>query len=895
MRAGEGVTLPLSLVFGAPAAPALSIQPEGDVPQTVPPPAAAGTAGDIPPGDIHELTIGPRGVLGAEFDAREFARVLRYAGGYSLVWRPFGASGPVARQQIRIEGFKDAIIVTDFGKITVELAYDTAPANVENFLELARTDFYHNLNFHRIVPDYVLSGGCPVGDGSGQRRDGKLIPAELTEETFDVGTVAMSHLPDDVNSGSCQLFICLAAAPELQGRYTVLGRARDSRSLQTLRAISDIAIDRNYRPLRTVFIRSVNLVDRDPRSAPSTGEPIALPQSRRATIPESTRRSLRSTDPSPQARNLQRRAEPDVSEDGPFPTPSFRSESPDTSQSNPRALLDNTEQNRRSPARLQPSAPRSERSARPRDLSAPPADISASSKNGAANAAPTARQSPVIPEMRPVTPPLSRTPPPRPRLSDPPPSPIQAKTTPPAQKNAARNAAPAVTDAQPAPAPRTVQSPDVDAAITSRPSASPARPEASAPRPIPAPPMRAVSTQPANRARSSAAINAPPATQPANDPARSKPASSRPAAARTSSPAPTARAANANPASRAVQTKATQSPAPQPAATQPARATAPSASTRDHAPSVISTAVREPGPLATGFRARRDDLEASPPAAAAETTRPALSSGAATSMIRMIPMTPASAAARPTAAGARAIPPALEGPPSALRTVRSVARSMNSEDTRLPTTSGGVQALPGAQPPARWREGSELRPAAATPPRAGTLGRAPSIARALTPTSKPVEPVSSTTPQIVNLPPVTTRPAFPVVRMPPISKTSARPALALAPLTPAAAQAQFRANRAPILASSRLSGTQSLAMRSPALPMPLPLPAPAPAPTSRPAENLPAMLPLGPPPPPNPVEIPPRRVSMASHPRTPPLPGGDHRAATRTRDMTPIKSRPSSR
>lgn len=299
MRAGEGVTLPMALVLGTPSAPALTIQAEDANPEPVIPPAASSSLGDI-----HELTIGPRGVLGAEFDAREYARTLRYPGGYTLAWRPFGTTGPVARVPLRIEGLKDAIIVTDFGKITVRLNYDTAPTNVENFLELSRAGFYQNLTFHRIVPEYMISGGCPAGDGSGRRPDGKLIPAELTNEPFDIGTVAMSHLPDDVDTASCQFFIMLAPAPELQGRYTVLGQARDNRSLQTLRAISDVPVGRNYRPLRTVFVRSINLVDREPRSANWFEPAVTLPPTRRGNVPDNVRRSLQQNEerlPAPDA------------------------------------------------------------------------------------------------------------------------------------------------------------------------------------------------------------------------------------------------------------------------------------------------------------------------------------------------------------------------------------------------------------------------------------------------------------------------------------------------------------------------------------------------------------------------------------------------------------------
>lgn len=288
IESADGYALPVPLLFGSPTRPTLTVQLEGEVPQRVLPPALPGSAGQV-----HELTLAPRGMIGTELDLREYCRDLRYPGAYTVVWRPFGRDGPLARLLLRIESTKDAVIVTDHGKITIRLSGETAPQNVKNFLELVRSGFYRNLTLHRVVPEFVVSGGCPNGDGSGARKDGRTVAAELTDAPFDVGTVAMAHLPNQPDSASCQFFMCLGRYPELDRHYTIIGRATDPASLATLRAISDAPIDRDYRPLRTIFIRSINLVDSDRISAlDDDTQRVQLPPSRRKSLSPDSLSSL---------------------------------------------------------------------------------------------------------------------------------------------------------------------------------------------------------------------------------------------------------------------------------------------------------------------------------------------------------------------------------------------------------------------------------------------------------------------------------------------------------------------------------------------------------------------------------------------------------------------------
>lgn len=254
----DPVALPAGLLFGTREQPALTIAYEQESPVPVLPPEGLNTAATA------RLTLAPRTALGTAIDLRALHRPLRYAGEHRIQWRPFGDAGPSASASLRIEPRKLAILVTDYGKITFQLAYDTAPRNVENFLSLVRQRFYDGLVFHRIIPQFIIQGGSPDGTSTGVRADGVLVPAEFNDTPFVAGTLAMARKPSDPHSASCQFFISLARNPELDGQYTVIGQASDEESLRTLRQLAELPTDADGRPLRPVVIRFLTLVDAEP-------------------------------------------------------------------------------------------------------------------------------------------------------------------------------------------------------------------------------------------------------------------------------------------------------------------------------------------------------------------------------------------------------------------------------------------------------------------------------------------------------------------------------------------------------------------------------------------------------------------------------------------------------
>jgi cyclophilin family peptidyl-prolyl cis-trans isomerase len=114
------------------------------------------------------------------------------------------------------------------GTITIELYPDVAPNTVANFEKLANSGFYNGLNFHRVVPDFVVQGGDPNGDGTGG--PGYKIKAEFSERKHLTGTLAMARA-QDVDSAGSQFYICLKPQPGLDRTYTVFGQVTQGMEL----------------------------------------------------------------------------------------------------------------------------------------------------------------------------------------------------------------------------------------------------------------------------------------------------------------------------------------------------------------------------------------------------------------------------------------------------------------------------------------------------------------------------------------------------------------------------------------------------------------------------------------------------------------------------------------
>lgn len=113
------------------------------------------------------------------------------------------------------------ITLENGNQIRLEFYPADAPKTVENFVTLAKKGFYDNLTFHRVVPDFVVQGGCPKGNGTGG--PGYTIPAEFNTQKHVRGTVAMARSQHPDSAGS-QFYICYGPTPHLDGNYTVFGK-----------------------------------------------------------------------------------------------------------------------------------------------------------------------------------------------------------------------------------------------------------------------------------------------------------------------------------------------------------------------------------------------------------------------------------------------------------------------------------------------------------------------------------------------------------------------------------------------------------------------------------------------------------------------------------------------
>lgn len=118
---------------------------------------------------------------------------------------------------------KYAIITTGKGVMTAELYADETPGTVANFEKLAKSGFYDGLNFHRVIPDFVIQGGCPNGIGNGG--PGWTIKCETSapRQYHDRGVLSMAYAGKD--TGGSQFFIChnRENTQHLDGRHTAFG------------------------------------------------------------------------------------------------------------------------------------------------------------------------------------------------------------------------------------------------------------------------------------------------------------------------------------------------------------------------------------------------------------------------------------------------------------------------------------------------------------------------------------------------------------------------------------------------------------------------------------------------------------------------------------------------
>src|SRR5438876_10200470 len=118
----------------------------------------------------------------------------------------------------------NATLHTNHGAIAVELFDADAPKTVENFRKLSTDGFYDGLSFHRVIPDFMIQGGCPQGTGTGG--PGYTFEDEINEHKIVRGALAMANAGPNTN-GSQFFIVTTEAAPSLDGKHTVCGQGSE--------------------------------------------------------------------------------------------------------------------------------------------------------------------------------------------------------------------------------------------------------------------------------------------------------------------------------------------------------------------------------------------------------------------------------------------------------------------------------------------------------------------------------------------------------------------------------------------------------------------------------------------------------------------------------------------
>ena len=147
------------------------------------------------------------------------------------------------------------------GKMVAELYPEVAPNTVNNFISLVQSGFYNGLIFHRVIPGFMIQGGCPQGNGTGG--PGYDIRGEFSGNGFTqndlkhtTGVLSMARAMHPDSAGS-QFFIMVAPAPHLDGQYAAFGQVTEG--VEEAIRISEVPTDWNDKPKTPVVIQSIRV------------------------------------------------------------------------------------------------------------------------------------------------------------------------------------------------------------------------------------------------------------------------------------------------------------------------------------------------------------------------------------------------------------------------------------------------------------------------------------------------------------------------------------------------------------------------------------------------------------------------------------------------------------
>jgi len=148
-----------------------------------------------------------------------------------------------------------AIFETSMGSFRIELFTDLAPITTQNFIDLAKSEFYNGVIFHRVIDGFMIQGGDPTGTGRGG--PGHTIRDEFGEGLVHDTPGILSMANAGPNTGGSQFFITLAATPWLDNRHAIFGRVTGG--MDVVSAIGSTDTDNADRPVEDVVINTITI------------------------------------------------------------------------------------------------------------------------------------------------------------------------------------------------------------------------------------------------------------------------------------------------------------------------------------------------------------------------------------------------------------------------------------------------------------------------------------------------------------------------------------------------------------------------------------------------------------------------------------------------------------
>jgi cyclophilin family peptidyl-prolyl cis-trans isomerase len=145
---------------------------------------------------------------------------------------------------------------TTLGDVRLEIFQDKVPKTAANFLKLAKDGFYNGGSFHRVIPGFMIQGGCPKGDGTGG--PGYEIPDEFHPLLRHTGPGIVSMANAGPNTGGSQFFITLGATPWLDHKHAIFGKVIAGQ--EVVDAIAGVPRDKSDRPRAPITIRRATVL-----------------------------------------------------------------------------------------------------------------------------------------------------------------------------------------------------------------------------------------------------------------------------------------------------------------------------------------------------------------------------------------------------------------------------------------------------------------------------------------------------------------------------------------------------------------------------------------------------------------------------------------------------------